>query len=114
MNDDRPRAYTAAEVRDMLIDHIKATVAYWANLPDVDNATGKKMTVLSRCDGVAFSILSALDGASMSLPGFALRPTPHPEDKAFRVAGGENWFDADTEIQDVLHEHYTMKRPVST
>jgi hypothetical protein len=86
-------------------------VRYWATLPDVDNATGRQMTVSDRCDGVAFSILTMLDGSSSNLPGFALRPTPHPDDKAFNIAEGENWFDPGCEIVDALHEHYAMKGP---
>ena len=105
-----PRAYTADETRDMILQQIKATVRYWANLPEVDQATGRKQTVEDRCDGVAFSILSMLDGATMTLPAFDLVPMPHDEDQAFHKANGENWFGPESRVSDMLHEHYSNIR----
>lgn len=98
-------AYTADEVRDMLLQHLVHIARYWANLPDVDKATGRTHTVQDRCEGVLFSVLSTLDGASMNLPGFDLHAMPHPEDKAFLLAEGERWIEPGTVISDTLHEH---------
>lgn len=100
-----PRAYTAEEVRDMILQHSVAMARYWASLPDVDRATGRPMTVQSRCEGVVFSMLTMLDGYTMALPGFALKLVPHEEDKAFAIEQGENWFEPGMEIEDALHEH---------
>lgn len=108
-----PRPYTEDEVRDMLIEHIRATARYWASLPDKDDATGHERTVLDRCEGVAFSILSALDGCSMELPAFTLKLDPHPEDKDFNLEVGSNWFEPGMEISTMLHEFF-HKRPGST
>jgi hypothetical protein len=100
-----PRAYTEEEVRDLLLKQIRAMVRYWANLPDVDKATGRRITIHDRCDGVAFSILNILDGGSMGLPAFDLTAAPHEEDKQFFIENGENWFE-ETVISDMLHEYY--------
>lgn len=100
-----PRAYTEKEVRDLLLKQIRVMVRYWANLPDVDKATGRQITIYDRCDGVAYSILNILDGGSMGLPAFELTAAPHKEDKQFYIENGENWFE-ETVISDTLHECY--------
>lgn len=102
---DAPRAYTADEVRDMLLDHIRASARYWAELPDFDKATGRGITVQDRCEGVAFSILSTLDGCSY-LPAFDLAACPHEDDKAYHQSEGENWIEPGTTISDMLHERF--------
>ena len=104
-----PRPYTEDEVRDMLIDHIRATARYWASLPEKDKATGREITVLDRCEGVAFSILSTLDGCSLSLPPVTLKLDPHPEDKGFLSENGENWFEPGMEISTMLHEFFHQR-----
>ena len=103
------RAYTADEIRDRLLDHIRHTAAYWAELPDVDKATDKPLTVKDRCEGVAFSILAALDGTSMALPAFDLVVMPHEDDKTYHIKNGENWYESGTVISDMLHEHFYSK-----
>jgi hypothetical protein len=103
---DEPRAYTAEEVRDMLLSHVRAVAQYWANLPESDPATGKSHTIADRCEGVAFSILSMLDGCSMGLPAITLKLDPHEDDQAFLQSEGENWFEPGMELSFMLHEHF--------
>lgn len=100
-----PRAYTADEVRDMLLERLVAVARYWADLPETDRATGRTFTLRDRCEGVLFSVLVTLDGESIGLPGFDLVPTPHPDDKAYHQSQGENWIELGTVISDTLHEH---------
>jgi len=52
----------AEEVREFLA-HIRGRIDYWATLPHFDRATGREHTVHDRCEGVAFSILLAIDEA---------------------------------------------------
>lgn len=102
-----PRAYTEDEIRDMLLNHFRVMADYWATLPDIDVVTGRPITVKDRCDGVVFSILSALDGCAGGFPcAVTLKMDPHPEDKQFLESNGENWVDPGTEIADMLHEYY--------
>ena len=107
-----PRAYTAEETADKLIAAIRATAAYWAALPSFDRATGRWMTTNDRCEGVAFSILSILDGCSLDLPGFDLVATPHPDDKAFMIAEGCNWVEPGCKLSFALHERFSGWREV--
>ena len=95
--DEDVRAGEAAQLRDELLNHIRATARYWATLPDFDPATGRTKTILDRCEGVAFSILSTLDGASMVLPAFDLVARCAPEDNDARDG---------LVISDTLHEHF--------
>jgi hypothetical protein len=57
------RSLVADELRNQMVEHIDRMVRYWAELPG--------LSVEDRCDGVAFSILTMLDGAS-ALPRFTL------------------------------------------
>jgi hypothetical protein len=98
---EEPRAFTPEEVRTKLLDHIHALVRYWNN---VDRDTEGKLS------GLAFSILSALDGCSMDLPAFLVTPQPHPDDKKYRQGEGRNWYPEDMPDLGMLHEHF-HKRP---
>ena len=93
---DEPRAFTAEEVTEKILEHIRTMVKYWAEIPG--------QNIKSRCDGVAFSILAMLDGASLELPAITLKLDPHESDKDFCINQGENWFEAGMEIAEPLHE----------
>lgn len=44
-------------------------------------------------EGLVHSILVILDGNDgSSLPGFVVSPYPHPDDQAFHLEEGENWY----------------------
>lgn len=94
--DDKPRAYTAEEMRDLLIKHFINLARYWAKEPN--------QSVEQKCEGVVFSILSTLDGCSLDLPGFTIIPSPHEDDKAFYISEGRNWFEAVVINDDSMHE----------
>ena len=105
--DEEPRAYTAEEVRDMMLNHIHTMVDYWAGVEAMRG--DRPLTVKDRVEGVAFSILVMLDGHSMTLPSVTLKLDPHPDDKEFMRSEGENWFEPGMEITDVLHDHFYKK-----
>lgn len=93
------RAYTDEEVRDQILRHIKALVGYWANENSVQDPKEK-------LDGLAFSILSMLDGCSLHLPAFNLVPDPHPDDKEYHQENGDNWYESNP-LSFHLHEYYS-------
>ena len=98
-----PRAYTEEEVRAKVIAHVSAVAEYWASLPN--------QTPRERCDGVAFSLLVMLDGGSMDLPAMDVSLAPHPDDKPFHEACGENWFEPGMMFNDCqLHELFCEAR----
>lgn len=47
------------------VEKVKSIVEYWAK-QDVSD--------YEKCDGVAYTVLSALDGLIMGLPGYEVRP----------------------------------------
>lgn len=51
------------ELRQRFVQHILTMVDYWTTLPDLETP--------ARCDGVAFSILTMLDGVA-ALPRFTV------------------------------------------
>lgn len=96
-----PRAYTADEACDQLLDQIRGLARYWAAQPD--------KTPQERCDGLAFSILTLIDGQTTSnLPAITLVLEPHPDDKEFYRAEGENWYEEGMAINTdcMLHDNY--------
>lgn len=92
------REYTAEEAREHLLDSVRSIVDYWTVAP---NQTDRE-----RCEGVAFSILTLLDGCS-DAPAFDLSVSPHPDDKQFHVDNGENYYADGMVINEtMLHEEF--------
>lgn len=99
------RAYTPEEVRERLLETMRSYVDYWATVEV--NEIAKGPDIRRRLDGLAFSILNIFDGTSSELPAFDLIPSPHPSDKAFHEAEGENYFEAVVINADVhLHDEW--------
>lgn len=112
MMSDEPHEYTPDEIRDMLLDHIWSLIRYWGNPAENLGDTQKRL------EGLAFSILSSLDGCSLNLPGFALVPMGYEEDKEYHKEEGESWFPTNEDLEGVngvvctmLHEFFHGRRP---
>lgn len=88
----------------MLLGLIRASSHYWATVAGTD---GPK-TVQERLDGLAFSILVAMDGCT-ELPAFKIIPLPHPSDRQYCEDGGENWWPDDLDIGGSLHDEWHRK-----
>ena len=102
LQDVPPRPYTDEETRERLLDHIWAMIDYW-------NREERRTTARSKLEGLAFSILSALDGSCVGLPGFVVAPRPHPDDEDYLRSQGENWFprcESEHDLAGVLHEEF--------
>jgi hypothetical protein len=106
------QAYTAKQVRKKILDHMHALVKYWDEVDDQDFKSGKISAVRpckEKLDGLAFSILNIFDGTTFEVPCIDLVMRPHPEDKEFHQAQGENWFEdgmvinADLCLHDCWH-----------
>ncbi len=101
---DHPREYTKEEVREIFLNHVRMMVDYWDNQPN--------QSCKSRLDGLAFSILTDIDGFSGGCPAFILAPCPHPDDKEYNIDNGENYFPRTDEklincdIAGELHDNY--------
>lgn len=95
---------TTDEIREEFLAHVWHLVDYWGNL---NNGENEKQDAL---EGLAFSILSTLDGSSAALPGFIVAPMPHETDKEYHMQNGEDYYpynDVDTVKADIagsLHE----------
>jgi hypothetical protein len=91
----KPRAYTNEEVQEQIESHILALIRYWESV-DLDHPKGTQdktqSDTYSRLEGLAHSIMAALDGNSGALPGFAIIPIIHDGDVAFHKSEGENYY----------------------
>lgn len=98
------RAYTAEELREILLAHVRKMAHYWSKLPD--------LTPLERCYGTAFSILAALDGSAGSVPfSVDLVASVHPDDKQYRIDEGDNWVEPGTVLNVDCHLHDLFYKP---
>lgn len=90
------------EVREEFLSHVRNIIQYWSDLP------GK--SVRDRVEGVAFSIMSTLDGCSMAVPKFIVAPDPDPSDKPYHIENDEDYYpenheiDIKSDISGGLHE----------
>jgi hypothetical protein len=107
MPDSRvPRVHTVGEVRAKFLTHVAGPIQYWDEV-ESGGSQGERL------EGLAHSILVALDGKAMALPGFVVAPTPHPFDRAYCLKEGENFYpeapDVECDISGELHSlmyHY--------
>ena len=85
------RQYLTHEIRDNFLEHIRFMVKYW-------EAESRAITSKDKLEGLAHSILCAIDGCTMALPPFILAPLPSPEDKQFHIDNGENYYPENHDI----------------
>lgn len=103
---EEPREKTTEEIREEFLKHVRHLIQYW------DEVSGKNApeTQKERLEGLAFSILVALDGNTMALPKFIVAPDPHPDDKEYLISEGNNYYpenhnsDVKGDIAGCLHE----------
>lgn len=98
------REFTEDEVRDQFLDHVRYLSKYWREVKDI--------TTDEKLDGLAFSILWAIDECNSSLPSFILAPLPHIGDMRFRINKNQDYFpenhksNVKCDIGGCLHERY--------
>lgn len=102
-----PHEMSVDEMRTKFLEHVDAMIEYWSD--DTRERGGGRQ----RLEGLAFSLLVALDGGAAALPRFVVIPCPHESDKMFHQSRGENWYpsagrhrDASSDIAGSLHEHF--------
>lgn len=98
-----PRPYTPEEMRNEFIKIVQTIVNYWAYKACCEND-------LAKCRGVAFSILSLLDGNNVYFPGTEITIRPHPQDAEYNKKMGNNWVEDGTILPQPLHEFYYTER----
>jgi hypothetical protein len=104
---DNPRELTDDEVKERFLQHVRNMVRYWAS--EGASNVEKDKPIRARLEGLAHSILVAIDGSAMALPAFALVPQPHPDDKEYARAEGRNWYppcerEIEHDIAGTLHD----------
>jgi hypothetical protein len=87
-----PREMTEDEVRERVYDHFNVLIDYWFK-----TGQGKRDAL----DGIVFSIMSTIDGCAGDMPRFIFAPDPHPEDKDFHKAQGEDWYPENHQNEDI-------------
>ena len=92
------RAWTPEETARLLVTKTVDIANYWAKVPN--------QTKEQACQGVAFSILSMLDGSNVDLPAFDLVPSVHKDDKQYAIDAGHNYFEPANVVSTPLHEMF--------
>lgn len=88
------REWTRDEIREQFLTHVWNMIEYW-NSPNLPSSRSTR----ERLEGLTHSILTALDGCTMALPGFIVAPCPHPDDREYHIENGENWYPENDESQ---------------
>lgn len=99
----RAREMTANECANRLLEHVRDMVLY-------AEREARWPTVREKLEGLAFSILVAIDGETSDLPAFRLIPHPHPDDAEYLKSEGRNWWPSDLDIAGGLHERFSMQK----
>lgn len=102
---ENSRPKTEEEIREEFLEHIRGLVEYW----EQENRTP---SVRGKLEGLAFSILSTIDGQSADLPGYELSALPSSdEDIQFFRERNENYYgEVPFDIAGCLHEHFYKKQ----
>jgi len=97
-----PRPYTTEEAVNNLMEGVVHNVRYWQTQPNCG-------TMEDRVEGVAFSILSMLDGSQIDIPPFSLMPDVDEDYVDDCIENGDNYYNPDTVISTMLHERFHPK-----
>ncbi len=76
---------TEEEVREAFLNHVRMLVDYF------EKETSKE-TLRERLDGLAYSILSTIDGENSQLPSFILAPMPHKDSKQYYINHEDDYY----------------------
>ena len=87
-------------IRQQFAHYIQVLVDYWANIPGVEPA--------ERCDGVAFAILSTLDGRT-ALPRFKIT-AQMPDGEEVCINDGCDLYDAYCEATGKEQPHVVIEK----
>lgn len=98
------REYTQEEVQDKFLAHVRSLIKYWNSV--------EGQTTSEKLDGLAFSIMVAIDGGAGGLPSFVLAPFPHESDRQYHIDNGENYYPEDPivkcNIAGYLHDELNI------
>jgi hypothetical protein len=112
------REYTKEEMLDMFVYKLGDISKYWATV----NVDAAKDFISRNCineahyrtNGVIFSIMSMIDGCDGSMPAFKIVPSPHPDDKQFRIDNDENyWPNPPKNIKEISINYENMLHEMS-
>jgi len=78
--------FTRDEVRQQFLQHVASVTKYWQTNP-------KSGSMEDRVAGAVFSVLVALDGNVVGLPGFSMYATTHKTDMHHHKQRGERWYE---------------------
>ena len=92
------------EAQKEFLRHVRVMIDYWEN--NIQDMPSQK-----KLEGLAFSILTALDGCALDLPGYAVIPICSKKDIKSYIAEGQDYYEEFTnekgccDIAGDLHEN---------
>lgn len=94
------KEYSEKEARELFLDHIHNLIDYWLNEERAE-------TTKDKMEGLAFSILTTLDGESGNMPSYELKPFNSKEDIEYLKENGENYYPENgIDIAGCLHDFF--------
>ena len=104
-----PTAFTEDEIREKFLRYVWGLITYWNG--EGESNVGKHTPSRRKLEGLAFSIMSTLDGCSMNFPRFSVMAYPHESDEQYHKDSGERWYPKGVDIAGCLHELFDKYRP---
>lgn len=94
------KEYSEEDARLFFLKHIHNLINYWLN-------EDKAKTTKDKMEGLAFSILSTLDGEVGNMPSYQLKPFNSKEDIEYLKKNGEDYYPENgIDIAGCLHEFF--------
>lgn len=101
------REKTLEEMQKEFLSHVWTMIDWWDKETRVSSPREK-------LEGLAHSILTAIDGESAAVPGYKLIPMMAEEDKKYYIAHSENYYPEGVDIagslNDMLFNEEFLKR----
>ena len=72
----KPTEMTIEQIREAFLEGVRNHIDYWLN-------ETKASTSKDKLEGLAFSLMSMLDGCDINIPRFIVVPNPHEDDKEY-------------------------------
>ena len=98
------RAYTKKEIQEQFLESIRNLVDYW-------EMESRAKTSREKLEGLAFSVLTLLDGEHGDMPAFEVKAIGTEEDIKYFKENDENYYPVDSEdIAGALHEGFYKEK----
>ena len=102
--DKKGHEYTVDECREIFLEILESHMEFIIH-------EDRRPTAREKLDLMIFTFLGILDGNTIGLPAFEVRPIPHESDKEYSQRQGESWWPSGIDIFDgEMHSRWANRK----